>query len=234
VLQPIRDDNQLVYAWGLKINLGKQSIDCTIKVENLPSDVRQEGAAVHAKVHVKRATGPINIFAPSRTAKTNVIAAKRRAGEPWDLIPEIIAIVDHLNAEKGVAHFIASKEISGTVKLNSLKGNVALGARVKVRVRKVKKGLESYYASLSVRITDEEPDPKLLRKFSGRIELSGLVGFCDDVFVERDFIVANNLKDGISITGTAIMNYNKKRLKWGWKALSIDSVNVDGVEIPVL
>jgi tetratricopeptide (TPR) repeat protein len=234
VLQPIRADNQLVYAWGLKINLAKQSIDSTIKVENLPSDVRQEGAAVHVKVHVKRFTGPVNIFAPSRTSKTNVIAAKRRTGEPWDLVPEIPAIVDHLNAKKGVAHFIANKEISGTIKVSNIKGNVTLGTRVKVRVRKVKKGLESYYASLSARITDEEPDPKLLRKFSGRIELTGLVGFCDDVFVERDFINANNLKDGISITGTAIMNYNKKRLKWGWKALSIDSVIVDGLEIPGL
>lgn len=234
VLQPIRDDNQKVYAWGLKVNFNKQSIDCTIKVENLPPDARHEGAAVYVKVHVKRATSPTNIFAPLPPAKTYAVAVKPRLGDPWDLIPEHVSIVDHVNHEKGVAHFIVSKEISGTVKLNAFVDIITLGTRVKVRVRKVKKGLESYYSALSARITDEEPDSKLLRKFSGRIELSGLVGFCDDVFVERDFINTNNLKDGLSVTGTAILNYNKKRLKWGWKALSIDSVNIDGVEIPVL
>ena len=46
-------------------------------------------------------------------------------------------------------------------------------------------------------------------------------GFADDVFIEPKLIKDNNLSDGQSLTGIAILSFNKKKKEWGWKALSV-------------
>ncbi len=52
--------------------------------------------------------------------------------------------------------------------------------------------------------------------------LNGM-GFTEsEIFIPTHLVLEHRLKDGQTISGTAVLNFNKKRGNWGWKALSIE------------
>ena len=77
---------------------------------------------------------------------------------------------------------------------------------------------------LSCKHTNERPN-KVLKDFDGCIRESNGLGFTDDdIFIDRDLMMYHNLEEDDCIEGLAVINYNKKRNTWGWKALKIDSL----------
>ena len=52
--------------------------------------------------------------------------------------------------------------------------------------------------------------------------LNGM-GFTEsEIFIPTHLVLEHRLKDGQTVSGTAVLNFNKKRGNWGWKALSIE------------
>lgn len=70
-------------------------------------------------------------------------------------------------------------------------------------------------------ITQREPTENLLKSFNGIVNLSGSVGFADDVYIECSIIEEHEIEDGNFVNRTAILNYNKKKGTWRWKAIKI-------------
>jgi len=51
------------------------------------------------------------------------------------------------------------------------------------------------------------------------------MGFTDgDIFIAPPLVEEHHITDDCMISGTAILNYNKKRFEWGWKAIKIAKV----------
>jgi len=44
----------------------------------------------------------------------------------------------------------------------------------------------------------------------------------NDIFISRPLVEKFQIIDDQEISGFAILNYNKKRSSWGWKAISIE------------
>ena len=82
------------------------------------------------------------------------------------------------------------------------------------------------YYSVKISSTSEAPSLKILKPFSEAVRVSNGLGFTDtDVFIDRNLVDKFNIQDGLIVRGKAILNFNKKRSTWGWKALTIDGVH---------
>ena len=53
------------------------------------------------------------------------------------------------------------------------------------------------------------------------LDVEGSFGFADDVFIDNSLMQEHEIEHGSFVNGTAIINYNKKKGSWGWKAIKI-------------
>jgi len=161
-------------------------------------------------------------FSSEKESRVHIYSISERTdGKIWDSFPENIGIVDHINNEKGIAHFIVSRKIDSIVKLSQLKEKIEVGSKLLVKLKKIAKDRDSYYTVLTCSVTQQEPTEELLKSFDGIVDTSGSFGFADDVFIDGSLMAEHNIEDGNFVNGTAILNYNKKKGSWGWKAIKI-------------
>lgn len=73
---------------------------------------------------------------------------------------------------------------------------------------------------MSCSLTQQEPTENILKSFSGIINTKGEVGFVDDVFIDAN-LMQEHYEYATTINGIAIINYNKKKGVWGWRAVKI-------------
>lgn len=139
-------------------------------------------------------------------------------------VPWVIGIVDYINYAKKIAHFIVDKTIDGIMKKVDCPHKIEVGTKVKMKLSKH----EDYYKILKCIVTDENPQSDILKNFFGTIKVTeNFHGFvtCEDskdkIFLDRNIVESYNLNTGNTISGTAIINFDKARNRWGWKALKI-------------
>lgn len=162
-------------------------------------------------------------FDDSQRFKVFVLEA-REAESEWDVFPESIGIVDHVNREKGVVHFIVSRTIDGVAPLAGLGASFSEGDSIALR-------LSSYMAKHGpahrvhlANTSDKQPGSDIRKQFCEEIRVSNGMGFTEsDVFVAPPLISKHRLEDGQRVSGTAVLSFNKKRRTWGWKAISIEN-----------
>ncbi|WP_020560809.1 DUF7017 domain-containing protein [Thiofilum flexile] len=152
----------------------------------------------------------------------------RSTKEKWDIFNELIGVVYYINREKGLLHFRISKTIDGLMPIGSLSDKYEEGDAIAVRISKHtnKKDIR-YKAITSCRTTKPIPE-SLIKSFKSNVREDNGMGFTDDgVFIPPQMIKAYDIRDDDYISGKAILNYNKKRSEWGWKAISINSVVIN-------
>lgn len=141
----------------------------------------------------------------------------REGKSQWDVFPESIGIVYHVNREKGVLHFIVNREIDGVVPLSELGESFSEGDSIALRLSNHGPAHRALLANAS----DKQPGPDI-RKFSENVRVSNDIGFTESgVFVSPSLVSRHRLQDGHRISGTAVLSFNKKKSNWGWKAISI-------------
>ncbi|WP_299018080.1 tetratricopeptide repeat protein [uncultured Photobacterium sp.] len=148
--------------------------------------------------------------------------ALRSDGRDWDVLGLHIGVVDHINREKKLAHIIIGKGFDGVIPLNMLPENVGIGDCVKVRAKQYssKKGTRALIECIQP--TEQTAPQSILKPFSCKVRISNGMGFTDDeIFIDRVFVSKFDIEDGQDVEGTAVINFNKKRSVWGWKAISI-------------
>lgn len=146
---------------------------------------------------------------------------RRTGNEFWDIFAEKVGVIDHINHEKGFIHILINQRIDCIIKFEDIKGKFYIGSNVAVRLKETKKGIETFYKVLTSKLTDKETDNAIQKNFKGTIRISGAIGFTDDIFIENRLISEHQINENEIICGVAILNYNKKKSTWGWKAISI-------------
>ena len=151
---------------------------------------------------------------------------RRNTSEKWDIFPQQLAIIDHLNQEKKIAHFIVDKQLDGIIRFSDFAFNFHIADKFLLRVSTYKNNRGTRHTVLTCEHSEENLDLSVVKKFSSTVQVSNGLGFtANDIFIDNGFIVKYNINNNNDVSGTAVINYNKKRLKWGWKALQISSVN---------
>lgn len=153
------------------------------------------------------------------------LIANRDYDALWDIFTDHIAVVDHVNQKKKVLHFIVNRKISSVVHFSDIDFTVKEGDFLAVKVAQFKTKQGERYRVLSVEPTEKTPSSFVYKDFSCSVRESNGMGFTDDnIFVPPIFMTNHNVAGGDTVTGTAILNYNKKKSQWGWKVLKVEHV----------
>ncbi len=140
----------------------------------------------------------------------------------WDVFHEKIGVVDHVNRDRGVIHFIVDRLIDGIIPLNNLSESFSEGDSIALRLSRYMSKNGPAYRVCQATATDKQPSEHIKKQFCEEVRVSNGMGFTEnDVFIAPPLVVEHNIKDGLNISGTAVLNFNKKRSTWGWKAVSI-------------
>ncbi|MBI3719069.1 MAG: hypothetical protein HY252_10810 [Sphingobacteriales bacterium] len=222
IIQAIKNDGDKITAWRVSAVVGDLMKEGIIDVQDITTKFPiKEGFPVFVKLYQKEKNRSFFLFSTEKESRVHILALSERTnGNLWDSFPENIGVVDHINEEKGIAHFIVNKKIDSIIKLNQFKEKVEIGSTVLVKLKKVTKDRDSYYTVLSCSLTQQEPTENILKSFAGIISTKGDVGFVDDVFIDAN-LMQEHFEYASTINGIAIINYNKKKGTWGWKAIKI-------------
>jgi tetratricopeptide (TPR) repeat protein len=141
----------------------------------------------------------------------------------WGVFPTRVGVVDHVNHDKKLLHFIVDKTIDGVIPLAELPCPFRQGDAIAVKVSKRSTNKGTVYRVLHAEATDEKPAQQVRKDFDEVVRLSNGMGFTDsDIFIPPPLVVEAQLSDGQQVAGTAILNFNKKHGSWGWKAIALD------------
>lgn len=155
-------------------------------------------------------------------------AALRDDGVFHDTLHEIVGVVDHVNFPKGVLHVIAGREIDGVIDLSDI--NASIGDHIALRVARysTRKGVRTRVVTANP--TNAEVDEAVCRRFRTTVRISNGMGFTDDgIFIPPDIVRSHDMQDDELVSGRAVINFNKKKRSWSWKALTIDALQGTGV-----
>jgi len=148
----------------------------------------------------------------------------REGKSSWDVFPESIGVVDHVNHEKGVLHFIVDREIDGVIPLSELETTFSEGDSIALRLSRYTSKHGPACRVQSAKASDKEPSERVKKPFREEIRVSDGMGFTgSEIFIPPPLISRHQLNDGQMVSGKAVLNFNKKRSNWGWKAISISN-----------
>lgn len=160
--------------------------------------------------------------------KVSIHRIKERAGSSFDVFTDVIGVIDHVNHERGVLHFVVSKDIQATWPLSKFPDCAEPGLAVAAQmVHFFSKG-EKRCNARSVTTSDALPKADVFRRFDESIEVRNGLGFTPTgIFIPPDIVASQHLVDGDSVVGKAVINFNKRRGVWGWKAITTQKLGFD-------
>jgi len=168
---------------------------------------------------------PVQIKAEPSGERWQVYVVEKREGTFWDCFPEYVAVIDHVNREKKLAHFLVNTRIEGIIRLADRHPWPQEYQVVKLRLKSRLKDGKTIYEVLHWQLTDSRPDEAIYRPFDGTLSVQPgrSFGFVDDIFVDATLLLESGLLDAVQVRvrGNALISYDKKKGKWGWKAIMI-------------
>jgi hypothetical protein len=174
-------------------------------------DAMEVGSAIQVKCEHKTEK-PFQIFT----------IELRQSNQIWDAIPEKIGIVDHINKEKKLLHFIVGRNCDSVIPFANTTEHYKEGDSIAVKLCEYQSKIGKKFRVVTNNKTTEEPSSSIKKLFSEHVNVDHGMGFTsDDIFIPPLMITKNGILNGDYLTGVAVLNYNKKRSTWGWKALSV-------------
>lgn len=146
----------------------------------------------------------------------------RRDGGQDDIVTETLGVIDHVNYAKGLLHFVVAKGIDGTLPLAQFAGRAELGLAIAVRMVRFYDRKGPRTRTLSGTPTEQPAPPSVMKSFSDSVEVRNGLGFTSTgIFIPQDIVVSAAVADRSTVDGVAVINFDKKRSTWGWKAIRV-------------
>jgi len=150
------------------------------------------------------------------------VVENRSSDTRWDVFPEKIGVVDHVNNDKNVLHFIVDRDLDGVVPFSELASSFREGDAIAVRLSRYSFKNGQAYRVLNAVATDKLPSTQVKKGFCEEVRVSNGMGFTESkIFIPPPLVTEFQINEGQKITGTAVLNYDQKRASWGWKAIAI-------------
>jgi hypothetical protein len=136
--------------------------------------------------------------------------------------PEIAIFITRYNREKNICNFVTTDHKRGFFNTTKMKCRFFENQILKVRLA------SPIAAGKITTIVTYKPEKDIsgyedvfVKKFSGTISMKDgkSFGFVDSVFVDGRLL--QDITDGAAVTGTAVISYNVKKDRWGWRATKI-------------
>ncbi|MBY6163796.1 hypothetical protein KUV73_23140 [Mameliella alba] len=177
-------------------------------------DIRRlaEGTPIKLQLETSKAE-------PKRTIIHRI--SRRKDGTSMDIMPFRVGVIDHINHGKSLLHVIVARGVDGTCPISLCSGQVEIGTTVAVRLSQhhSKNGLRTRI--LEIEPTEQSPSPDVCRPFreATNVTPSGLGFTLGDIFIPPHMITAEGVQAGDLVEGVAVASFDKRRGKWGMKAI---------------
>lgn len=137
-------------------------------------------------------------------------------------IPEEIIAVEFVNKNKNILNFVKDKKKFGFFNYSGHLDKPQVGDILKVRFSGG--GKDGFYRILSAKKAESNLTLDAIRDYEGTLKVISPqnFGFVNDVFIESRLIEERNPADGQTLTGKAILSFNRKKNEWGWKAIELN------------
>ncbi len=168
---------------------------------------------------------PITLQLDESGERPLVVSVKLRTGSTWDVVPDRIGVVRHVNVERGHTVVVLSPRESCAVRHDRFPGitEIRPGTAVAVKFRLDQK--RSMIMPLACSRTTLVPSTRFCVDASGPLEVcqDGRFGFVEAdhrVYVPGELIQGAGLQSGMSVTVRAVLDLDRKTGKPGWRALT--------------
>lgn len=170
---------------------------------------------------------PISLQVEDSGTRPVVISVERRDGAVWDILRARIGVVSHVNAEKGVTVVTLGRDECCLFHHDRFPeiGEVGIGTSVAVKA-----GYDQnrrIFRALTWEKTDTRPSASFSKDFEGKIEVDegGRFGFVNhEVYIPPALIDDVGLANADRMRGLAVLELNKRRNQYGWRALTAEKV----------
>jgi hypothetical protein len=136
-------------------------------------------------------------------------------------IPEELIAIEFVNENKGMLNFVKDKRKFGFFNYLGNLTKPQIGDLVRVRFNG--EGQDGFFKILTAKKADNNLKSDAIKEFEGIIKLifPQNFGFVEDIFLDSKIIEGSKITDGQTVSGKAILSFNKKKNEWGWKAIEI-------------
>jgi len=144
----------------------------------------------------------------------------------WDIFCEDIGIIDHVNHNKKLIHFIVDKEVDSLIYFEYLDKQYKVGDTIAVLLSEKTSSEGKKYKAVHFHETDKSVKDTIVKNFNEKVSVkASMLGFTEsNILIDRNLVSNHGIEDGDIVCGVSVLNYNKKRNEWGWKALDIEKV----------
>lgn len=147
-------------------------------------------------------------------------ASNRNTGVPYDIFQEKIGIVDQVNTKRKVLHVLVDRDLDVVVPLADIAAMV--GDCLELRLARFHSRNGGGVRMISVTRTDKMVNESVCRPFEESVRVSNDMGFTPSgVFIPPHLVRENKMQEGDIVAGYAVINFDKKKNIWGWKAIMI-------------
>ncbi len=129
-------------------------------------------------------------------------------------------LVTYVNEEKRMVSFVTEDKIQGFFKMPKNAPIIKKDNLVTFQTNVLSEDRPTMVKN--VEVEDELVHPSFYRQFEGKFLNKGPFGMVGDVFVEPRFL--SGITHGNIAKGVACISFDRKKKRWGWRALSIEVV----------
>lgn len=170
-------------------------------------------------------------FKSARYAPTNKMLYTRHAGRAdallWADLPDSIAIVTHVDPERGVFFYAVDKKIGGKHNLKGPFMKVKVGDILAIKIREAETETGKAWKVVGGRFERERFPKDICQIINETIQIpyGRDFGFMkpSNIYVGADLVKKHRLYDGQKLRGVALLSYNKAKAEWGWKLIAIST-----------
>jgi tetratricopeptide (TPR) repeat protein len=139
-------------------------------------------------------------------------------------IPEEFIVIEFVNENKNMLHFVKNKQKYGYFKRPAHLSKPQIGDILKVRFQGTPKN--GFFKTITVYEANTNETCEAMKTFEGTLKVipPHNFGFVDDVFLDSKTVENKGFEDGKIIKGQAILSFNKTKNEWGWKSIKVSTL----------
>jgi tetratricopeptide (TPR) repeat protein len=168
-------------------------------------------------------------FQQARMPMHNKILYARNAGRADAMlyadIPEQVAVVTHVDTERGVFFYAVDKKVGGKANIKGATQKIRVGDILALKLREEEKEGMKMFKVVGVRYEKEKIPKDICQVLSETIQIpyGRDFGFLkpSNIYVGPDLVKQQRLYDGQKVKGLALLSYNKAKAEWGWKTIAV-------------
>lgn len=207
-------------------------VEAKTEIELITIARKKKDAKVSAQIQGWRdAPWYREIRAPHNNKMLYIRFASRADSLLWADVAESIAIVTHVDKERGVFFFAVDKKIGGKQLIKKPFERVQIGDVFALKLREADPPMGSpspakVWKVISGKPEKEKVPEEICRRLYERVQIpfGRDFGFMkpSNVYVGSDVVKKYNLKDGQTVKGLALLSFNKAKNEWGWKMINVE------------